>query len=243
MTPVLAAALEYIARGWHVFPLHGICEGKCTCWDPGCERPGKHPAVVNGMDEATTDRRRVHAWFDTWHWANVGIACGPSGLAVLDVDPRNGGIASLERRKVDLRKSGKVRTGDGFHLYFSGPAPTSVADLGPGLDVRGVGGYVVAPPSVHVSGNAYTWLRLGVDPLPQWPFPVTALPAQLPVAEPLEPGSRNATLFSIAGMLQQARQAIERLDAQLPRLSRPERERTLVKARALLNEMRAYLPR
>jgi hypothetical protein len=201
MHAILEAALAYAVRGWSVLPLHGIFDGQCTCREPDCDSPGKHPIVRDGLDEATTDVGRVKAWFDTWRWANLGVACGPSGIAALDVDPRNGGLTSLARFNLDLRQSGKVRTGDGFHLLFRGPAPTSVAHLGPGLDVRGVGGYIVAPPSLHVSGNVYTWLRLGTDPLPTWPFPAPEACPPTTAAEPLEPGRRNDVLFRIAGSL------------------------------------------
>ena len=140
----LTATVDYTTRDWRVFPLNG-----------------KVPlGGSNGCLGATSDPAAVAQWPSG---ANVGIATG-RGLVVLDVDYRHDGgdsLAELERRHGRLPATVSAETGGGGeHLYFSTRAPikNSAAKLGPGLDVRGEGGYVVAPPSVHPdTGRVYTW--------------------------------------------------------------------------------------
>ena len=149
--------------------------------------------------------------------SNVGIRTGAvSGLVVLDVDPRHGGLQSLEklkRRHGKLPHGPQVLTGSGGeHLWFSHPgAPVgnSAGRLGYGLDVRGDGGYVVVPPSVHANGNPYQWLRELETPLP-------ALPAWLHAAERrngakqakldeiIPEGGRRPAMLAIAGKLKRS---------------------------------------
>jgi hypothetical protein len=147
---LLKAALAYARRGIPVFP---------------CEPGGKAPLTYNGFWDATTDSRRIGAWWARWPGANIGVPTGErSGLVVLDVDPRDGGpesLAGLERATGPLPETAKARTGGGgMHVFFRYPAGevvrNSTGRLGPGLDVRGEGGYVVVPPSR--TRGAYEWL-------------------------------------------------------------------------------------
>src|SRR4051794_15931261 len=122
-SPQLAAALDYAARGWAVFPLYAASAGVCSCpKGAACTRPGKHPKTANGFKDATSDARAVTS-FD-WRGANVGIASG-SGLAVIDIDPRHGGdesLAALEAKHGPLPSTIEVITGGGGrHLYFRTP--------------------------------------------------------------------------------------------------------------------------
>src|SRR5256885_2269598 len=95
---MLEAALEYALAGLPVFPLHHAVAGGCSCSDPGCTDKAKHPRTRNGLDDASTDPEVIAAWWRRWPDANIGIRTGlPAGLAVLDVDPRHGGIAALEQ--------------------------------------------------------------------------------------------------------------------------------------------------
>lgn len=128
----------------------------------------KIPLVRNWPSLATTDLDTIEAWWSVWPNANVGIATGAkSGFWALDVDPKNGGLESLDaiRDKLDVNSSTPiVRTGGGgLHFYFrydpARPVGNTASRLGPGLDTRGDGGYVVAPPSIHASGNAYEWVN------------------------------------------------------------------------------------
>ena len=155
------AALVYVGLGWKVIPLHSFRDGACTCGNSACTSPGKHPRTTHGLKDATTDPRQIREWWEQWPGANIGIATGAeSGLAVIDVDPRHGG--TLEALG-DLPPTCTVRTGGGgWHLYYQYPSGIAIRNnasgkLGKGIDMRGEGGYVVAPPSLHVSGQRYTW--------------------------------------------------------------------------------------
>jgi hypothetical protein len=156
----LKVALSYARLGWPVIPLEWLEDGDCSCSNLKCSDAGKHPLTVNGVTNATTDDTWIRTWWEEFPEANIGIATGaPSGLVVLDVDPRHGGDASLrqlEMKHGPLPDGPRVRTGGGGeHLYFSHPGGTvkSVVGLLPGLDVRGDGGYVVGPGSNHSSGK------------------------------------------------------------------------------------------
>ncbi len=167
-TPMLRQALEYAKRGWAVFPVWGCrSNGACRCYKrKACPNIGKHPWTDHGFHDATTDAKRIRArkWKNKWPTANIGIATGAtSGLVVLDIDSLKGGeqaMAALIAKLGRLPKTLKVRTGHGWHLYFEHPGgfvKTSRDAIGIGLDIRADGGYVVAPPSLHRSGNHYEW--------------------------------------------------------------------------------------
>lgn len=177
MSGALEAALAYAARGWPAFPLHGIRGGRCTCGAvPDC-KPGKHPLgrlVPAGVKNATTEAVKITSWSTNCPIANVAIGTGGvSGLVALDVDPRHGGDASLEAL---VREHGplpdtieSLTGGGGRHLVFRHPGgvvPNRVG-IAPGLDVRGDGGYIVAPPSLHISERRYAWaIGYGADEVP-----------------------------------------------------------------------------
>jgi putative DNA primase/helicase len=194
----LNAALAYAKRGWKVFP----CEGKI-------------PLTPHGYKDATTDAEQIRQWWKQSPDASIGIATGAtSGLVVLDVDPRHGGkqsLATLVKNNDVLPKTIKSCTGGGgWHLFFQHPGEpikNSASKLNPGLDIRGDGGYVIAPPSRHVSGHLYTWLRhpdqTQLAPLPTWLLALLQAPATPPTAlraseEYFIEGERNYRLFRIA---------------------------------------------
>jgi len=189
----LPAALDYAARGWAVFPLHSMVSGRCSC-RRDCSHPAKHPIARHGVREATTDEGTIRSWWDRWPWANVGVATGAdSRIVVIDVDPANGGTHSLTNLQAlmgNLPDTLTARTGGGgLHLVYRHPGGQirntagrlpGVDDPLPGIDLRGDGGYIVAPPSRHRSGACYTWLdpTAAVSQTPGWlraatprPFP------------------------------------------------------------------------
>lgn len=164
-TTNLSEALKLAAYGLPVFPVHSIRSGKCTCENTDCGSPGKHPRSRNGFKDATTDEEKIINWWNAWPDANIGLATGKvSGVVVLDVDAKNGGIENLDLLE---DKHGKlpvtliVQTGGGgLHYYFKYPEgglKCSAGKLAVGIDIRGDGGYVVVPPSNHQSGNEYVW--------------------------------------------------------------------------------------
>src|SRR3989338_3312049 len=157
-------ALEYARQGWHVYPVHSIRAGKCSCAQDNCKNPGKHPRIKNWTNECSAEAKQIHEWWRQWPDANIGIATGEkSDLLVLDLDKKHGGYESLEKLisengpldKALIANSG----GGGLHLYFQYPSERMANRVGllPGLDIRGEGGSVVAPPSIHASGNQYSW--------------------------------------------------------------------------------------
>lgn len=172
--PLLNAALSYAAQGWPVIPLHTVADGTCTCESQSCTSPAKHPLTAKGVHDATTDTATICRWWTEAAIANVGIATG-NGLLVLDIDAKHGGLGSLAQLEAQygpLPQTPTVSTGGGGrHYYFRLPVGMAIgnrAGLATGIDVRGDNGYVVAPPSLHASGETYQW----------------TVPPDVPLAEP-----------------------------------------------------------
>lgn len=205
-------------------PIFEVVEGgRCACGDPHTDEPaniGKHPRTRSGFKDATTNLEQIEMWWTQWPNANVAIATGSiSGLIIVDVDPRNGGMESLE--EWDLTNEPWPRTltaltgGGGWHWYFAYPnsgAQVSGRKLLRGVDLKADGGYVLAPPSNHLRGR-YTWLAergglvvpypleaaeggaRGAGHGPGWQFDITAL------TEGINEGNRNENLWSLVAQL------------------------------------------
>ncbi len=193
-------ALQYVARGWSVVPI---------------PRGEKHPMIQ--WDHYKTSRatvEEVKAWvYNEGEDSNVGIITGAiSGLVVVDADGPSA-IAELERR--GIRSPLCVRTSKGLHLYFAHPgvevknAVRIAGSKEEGIDIRGDGGLVVAPPSVHASGRIYQWMGNPMAALPVY-NPAWFGGAAAPRNEPgwmgaalleLGAGNRNATFAKLAGKL------------------------------------------
>src|SRR5262245_49985471 len=94
MMRTAALALTYAPRGWRVLPLHAMHRTRCSCGQPTCDSPAKHPRLASWTSQASRDAQTIVRWWRTWPEANVGVATG-AGLLVLDVDPRHAGDASL----------------------------------------------------------------------------------------------------------------------------------------------------
>jgi len=141
------AAVWYAHHGWHVFPL----------------RPRtKEPFAGIGVYNATTDTDQVMDWWRRWPAANIGLHCGGSGLLALDLDSYKetfGGDGFLARS--DEETVTNLTGSGGTHLVYSMPADrkftNATGNLPPGIDVRGFGGYIVVPPSIHPNGKQYQW--------------------------------------------------------------------------------------
>jgi hypothetical protein len=203
-------ALQYAGYHWSVIPM----------------RPRDKRPLIRWQDhqQRRADADEIAGWFKRWPDANVGIVTGViSGLVVLDIDPRHGGEESLagwETEHGPLPHSIEARTGGGGrHIYFRHPGGVihNRVGLAPGIDLRGDGGCIVTPPSIHHSGNAYCWVR-GHEPghaalaeLPGWllarlqdatrsPGHSSAYWQQL-VRAGVGEGERNNTIASIAGHL------------------------------------------
>jgi hypothetical protein len=174
----LNAALELARLGLAVLPLHSIQRGRCSCGDRNCNSAGKHPLaelVPHGFRNATSNARVIVHWFSRYPDANLGMVTGP--VVAIDVDPRNGGDATLHRLK---QRHGtfpltwqSVTGGGGQHIFFAAPeGGIASAKLGRGIEFKANGGYVVVPPSAHVSGRCYAWQQdphsTPLAPLPEW---------------------------------------------------------------------------
>ena len=119
-----------------------------------CIPNGKTPLIKDGFKGASNKVEDVDDWLKVFPEANYGIACGASGLVVLDFDKKNGGLESLSTLEDGLPSSFRVRTpGGGYHVYYVGMAKNRAGIL-PGFDVRSEGGYVVGPGST-IDGQAY----------------------------------------------------------------------------------------
>lgn len=148
---MLQAALDWARDGFAVFPLWWRdAQGKCVCGLPLCDKPGKHPRVSKGFHAATKDRFKIEHWWEKWPDANIGLATGaPSGVIVLDIDEAEG-VKQLTKVDGQIPHTFTVVTqNSGLHMYFRAPEQEvrSRTRFLPGLDLRGDGGYVVAPPS------------------------------------------------------------------------------------------------
>ncbi len=159
-------ARAYVSRRLQVIPLHyPTNQFVCPCGNVECQSPAKHPVgrlVPNGIKNAAIDADVVERWFRDQPW-NIGIVTGlTSGIFALDVDPRHGGdnsIADLENKHGPLPPTWRFLTGGGGeHILFRHPGglvPNSAGKIGVGIDVRGDAGYIVGPPSQHISGRPY----------------------------------------------------------------------------------------
>lgn len=158
---------------------------KCNSKHPPekCDSPGKHPLTRHGLKDASTDPKVIAEWWQRWPEANVGICTG-FAFDVLDLDVeieqatgetvKNGADALDEflvrfgfELEIDFERLPVSLTGGGGLQWLF--APTGLRNRGgmlPGLDWRGPGGYICAPPSMHGSGLRYEW-----HPEPSGEFP------------------------------------------------------------------------
>ena len=213
------AAIEYARMGWRVFP---------------CHPTGHQPLVERGFYAATCDEKAIEAWWIRWPGAAIGLRTGKeSGVFAVDVDPRHGGdecLAQLEGEHGELPGSVESQTGGGGRhvlLTWPGrPVPCSTGKIGPGIDVKGDGGYIILPPSDHASGQLYCWL-MGHEPgsheiadAPSWLLDMiesfeapSATGASFSTTDDDEipEGYRNKTLTSQAGHMRQVGMTVEEI--------------------------------
>jgi hypothetical protein len=203
---MIRTALALARKGLAVFP---------------CRPRDKRPATAHGLKDATNDATLIEDWWREEPQSNVAIATGAvSRVFVVDID---GLDAEVELRRLEaahtaLPPTVEAITARGRHVYFKmpeSPVHNSVSKIAPGIDVRGNGGYVLAPPSIHPSGRPYSW---GVDsanafaPAPEWLLARLSAPASdaaagTPAAEWRElvkgvgEGARDCTAAKLAGYL------------------------------------------
>jgi hypothetical protein len=210
MLSVQQYALRYRSLGWSVIPIRAREKRPLLPWQ------------LYQHQLATEDD--VEDWFRRWPTANIAVVTGAvSGTIVLDVDPQHDGDASLSR----LEKAHgpipatveAVTGGGGRHLYFSHPGGTvhNRVGLAEGIDLRGDGGYIVAPPSVHPSGRRYVWKKgrapgeTALASMPEWLLRLVLKEASRSghpvthwrrlVREGVTEGQRNNIIASLTGHL------------------------------------------
>lgn len=209
--------------GWKVFPL----------------RPSdKRPLSLHGFHDATLDPKQIEAWWRAEPNAGIGVATGsPSGVVVLDVDPRNGGRESVHAIVAQygaLPDTVVCQTGGGGQHYYFRLPPDEVAPSSKpfaGIDLKADGGYVVVPPSFHPSGVVYRWEgkfhpdRLA--PCPEWLLAILRSGQQrlakeaIPGRDDTENGwgyrlgARNSSLASLAGTMRRRGFGVEAIQAAL----------------------------
>ncbi|MET7643017.1 bifunctional DNA primase/polymerase [Streptomyces sp. NPDC005426] len=142
---------------------------ECQCGVPTC----------HGFWAATTDPTLIHKWWTEEPDANIGAPCKLNGWAVIDVDPRNGGHASLcaleQRVGVLPGTTMQITGGNGLHCFYGSPGFDLPGEPFPGIDFKH-NGYVLLAPSMHSSGNRYQWPGNGLFHKPTAPWPSTLLP-------------------------------------------------------------------
>lgn len=199
---MLDYALEFARKGYHIFPVHepifkdGACIG-CTCeqyrrtaqckenhprlyLQPGehCLNPGKCPRV-RWSEKSTTDEDTISKWWHWWPTSNIGIDCGKSGLLVFDADTYKEICGEVEDLiPLSERETITSLTGGGGEHYWYALGEkeygNSTKGLPAGIDIRGKGGYIVAPPSTHKSGRRYAFEEgYGISELDPLPIPTT----------------------------------------------------------------------
>lgn len=194
-----SVALTYaVAFGWHVFPL---------------KPRDKTTITPHGLLDAVKDIEAVQAFWRKYPNANIGVNCGASGLAVVDLDS----LQAMERWYMTLAALGFsdiqtaiALTSKGEHWYFRQPRGMQITNTQKGKDKngqteidkierRGIGGYTVLPPSIHPSGVRYAWKK-NLDPfdveIPELPLPLALAiqpprPAPAPVVIPQLPRAKD----------------------------------------------------
>lgn len=180
MFPIKKAALGYLLRGFSVIPTEG-----------------KVPLIK--WQKYTRERpteKDIEEWWNLYPEANVGIVTGEiSGIIVLDVDSIDGERFLKDKH---IPETLKASTGKGFHLYFKHPGfqVQNMVRKVPGVDIRGDGGFVVAPPSKHESGATYKWL-VETDKIAEAPEWLIGLIERKPTVLPARPNKLSSVLDGV----------------------------------------------
>ncbi|HAR33412.1 MAG TPA: hypothetical protein DCR95_04795 [Desulfobacter sp.] len=146
------AALAYSEKGFSVIPI----------------RPDKKPFIQwTDFQKRRATKEEIKKWFSQWPKANVGIVTGKiSGVFVIDCDSQEA-YEKIQAMLPECFLTAIVKTPRGYHLYFAYASENTISNAAgilPGVDIRGDGGYAIAPPSVNTEGKAYSWMPgLSID--------------------------------------------------------------------------------
>jgi hypothetical protein len=205
------AGFGYIPLNYPIADSNGV---KCSCGDAQCQSVGKHPLIkrfktLDFSNPATY--KQMRQFWQKDKVLNVGLLT--DSFSVIDVDFRNAGhysLGCLQETYEEISNSLSVSSGDGFHIYLSNTMRSTTNFQGlRGIDIRGKGGYIVAPPSIHKSLRAYRWRSLGEPAV--MPSDLRSEDTnengspdelQVPLVKPLyrkfNKGERNTSLFALA---------------------------------------------
>jgi hypothetical protein len=203
---LLASALHLADLGIGVIPLWWPEGGQCACpKGENCSSPAKHPITYNGLKDATTDEATIVAWWQRYPQSNIGLVTGGE-IDVIDVD---GAIPAYQALIEDMGAPEHVATvltgrGDGgLHIYCTPGGnktiPSGKHGLPNKIEVKGAGGYVVAPPSRHITGGTYTYLTEitgtihGKKPLTAWLAELDVPIVQTATVVPIRPTMAAST--------------------------------------------------
>jgi hypothetical protein len=210
-----AGAQDLAARGYFVFPLR-----PCR----------KTPLTSQGFKDATRDEAQILRWWDTNPDANIGVACGASGINVLDIDAKAGADPMEVVTRLAIERHAAVWTGEapersaqypdslsgerGAQIFFRGDRRTAPRTAIRGVELRGAGAYVAVPPSVHPSGVPYLGKLPPAAKLAEIPASVleilrpeiqngqrTPSSEWLAILQGVDAGERNNQLARLAGHL------------------------------------------
>lgn len=171
------AALWYVEKlHWPVFPLHWPVNGDsglvCSC-GRDCASPAKHPRTANGFKDASVDPEQVRQWWERWPLANVGTPTGGEGNAcgfdVIDIDGpegietfrawHDGAPETVPPLAALAFTPGNRKRKAGRHYLTPARGTTNTTRALPGIDLRGLGGYILLPPSRGITGARYQWIE------------------------------------------------------------------------------------
>jgi hypothetical protein len=203
------AVRVYLRLGLCPIAVYGVTtDGACTCGRSDCSAAGKHP-IGSGWQHRSVELQRLDDLLIRHPNANVGLRMGKQdaslALVCIDVDGERLLLEALEAELGELPPTLTARTGKGSHLIYRMPealkSPGNRTKLAHGVDVRGMGGQIVAPPSMHRSGRRYRWENAREpDVLPAaWLAKLSAnrIP-RAPVAKAFEPG--RAARYALAAL-------------------------------------------
>jgi len=201
--PILQAALEYQRKGFSVIPVHTKSKKPCFTW--------------KGFQKKSATEEQIKKWWGKRPKANIGIVTGEvSGIVVVDIDK--------EEIPDWLPETLCSKTSKGWHYYYkydpTRPIHNNVQVLGENIDIRGEGGYVVAPPSTHESGEKYEWRNeFNILELAEFPYEIFSQTEEQKKSEKNDDGSKakkvnregsrnNATTKFIGSILKKIDQSL-----------------------------------
>lgn len=213
-------AIPLLGYGFSLIPVHKPINKACSCGKKDCPSPAKHPIPSRWQEVTSKQPDAIKSWWRAFKSPNSGVVTGKaSGVVVLDIDPRHGGMDTLDDLQVKngkLPETATVETGSGgLHYYFRdhGGLRNGTNVGGQGIDFRGDNGFVVGPGSEHASGGYYDWYdeqtpdSVGFAELPKWLFdlvykpPVQVVKIGTQTGTRVQEGGRNVFLTGLAGAI------------------------------------------